>query len=116
MHIIKEDKLIRQGNPVGELPTPTYDNYEFQGWYYGETLVDSNYTPQSDITLIAKWNEIHYPKVMISDQKYGFDDEFIIDKPKECHEYAWLLYEPDQNNPGIRVFNAFDFINFLNKK
>lgn len=88
-----------------------YDNI-----YVLSTMCYVKETATINDELIAKWNEIHYPKVMISDQKYGFDDEFIIDKPKECHEYAWLLYEPDQNNPGIRVFNAFDFINFLNKK
>ena len=65
--------------------------------------------------LISDWNKIKYPKVMLVDQKYGFDDEFVINKPEGCEEYAWLLYAPDKNNPEKRVFNEFDFINFLNQ-
>ena len=66
--------------------------------------------------LISDWNKISYPKVMLVNQKYGFDDEFVINKPKECDEYAWLLYSPDKSNPEKRVFNEFDFIYFLNNK
>ena len=63
--------------------------------------------------LVKKWNLIKYKKVMLVDKHYGFDDEFIIDKPKECQEYAWLLYKED--NSWKRTFNKFDFINFLNE-
>lgn len=63
--------------------------------------------------LIKKWNDIKYKKVMLVDKKYGFDNEFVIDKPSDCEEYAWLLYSP--NNSWKRVFNQFNFIKFLNK-
>ena len=66
--------------------------------------------------IINDWNKIKYPKVVLVDKKYGFDDEFIIDKPEKCQEYAWLLYAPDKVKTWKRTFNGFDFIKFLNKK
>ncbi len=65
--------------------------------------------------LIKKWNEIKYKKVMIVDQKYGFDDEFVIKKPADCQEYAWLLCPIKKDDPTLKVFNHFDFESFLNK-
>lgn len=65
--------------------------------------------------LIKNWNKIKYPKIVITDKKYGFKNEFIIDKPQECEEYAWLLFAPDKSNPWKRTFNEFDFIKFLNR-
>ena len=66
--------------------------------------------------IINDWNKIKYPKVVLVDENHGFDDEFIVKKPKECQEHAWLLYSPDKDNPLKRTFNDFDFIKFLNKK
>ena len=65
--------------------------------------------------LVKDWNQIKYKKVMLVDKKYGFDDEYIVDKPEECQEYAWLLFQPDISNPFRRTFNDFDFIKFLNE-
>ena len=64
--------------------------------------------------IVEKWNKIRYKKVVLVDKHYGFDDEFIIDKPLECEDYAWLLFEPDKENAWKRTFNEFDFIKFLN--
>ena len=71
-----------------------------------ETLTDKT---------ISEWNKIKYPKVILVDKSYGFDNEFIIDKPKECKQFAWLLYEYDKSNTGLRTFNHFDFLSFINK-
>ena len=68
-------------------------------------------TPQ----IIEEWNKIKYKKVILVDKKYGFDDEVVIEKPKECEEFAWLLFAPDQDQPWKRTFNDFDFIKFLNE-
>ena len=65
--------------------------------------------------LVEDWNKIPYKKVMLVNQKYGFDKEFVIDKPEECHEFAWLLFSPDKKQPWRRTFNKFNFIKFLNK-
>ena len=67
-------------------------------------------TPQ----LIEDWNKIPYKKAMIVNQKYGFKKEFVINKPEECEEFAWLLFTPGKKPSWRRTFNKFNFINFLN--
>ena len=62
--------------------------------------------------LIKDWNKIKYKKVVLVDQKYGFDDERVIQKPKYPKEYAWLLEYV--RGSWKRKFNRFDFIKFLN--
>lgn len=64
---------------------------------------------------IKEWNKIKYPKVILVNKPYGFDNEFVIKKPEECTEFAWLLYQNDKNDDSVRVFNEFDFISFINK-
>lgn len=66
--------------------------------------------------LAKKWNEIKYKKVMLVDKPYGFENEYVIKKPKDCNEYAWLLFIPGKYITWKRTFNKFNFINFLNKK
>ena len=68
-------------------------------------------TPQ----LIDDWNKIPYKKAILVNQKYGFDEEFVIDKPKECTEFAWLLFTPGEKPSWRRTFNEFNFIKFLNR-
>lgn len=65
--------------------------------------------------IINKWDKIKYPKVILTNEKHGFSDEVVIKKPAECQEFAWLLYSPDKNDDSKRVFNDFDFVNFINK-
>ncbi len=66
--------------------------------------------------LIEDWNKIPYKKVVLVDKKYGFDDEYIVKKNKNCKEFAWLLYQPSEKLTWKRTFNDFDFIKFLNKQ
>lgn len=65
-------------------------------------------------TLLEEWNKIKYKKVVLVDQKYGFDNEFIIKKPEECAEYAWLLSPINGSKSNMKVFNNYDFIEFFN--
>ena len=65
--------------------------------------------------LVDEWNKITYPKVVLVENRYGFDDEYVINRPKECTEFAWLLYQPSKVMKWKRTFNDFDFIKFLNK-
>ena len=65
--------------------------------------------------LIEDWNKINLKKAMLVDQKYGFENEFVIKKPEKCQEFAWLLYISEETSTWERTFNEFDFINFLNK-
>ena len=68
-------------------------------------------TPQ----LIEEWNKIPYKKVMLVDKEYGFDDEYVIEKPSRCHEYAWLLFTPGWKHKWKKTFNKFNFIKFFNR-
>lgn len=47
----------KQENVTGsiDLPTPTRIGYNFDGWYDGETKVNSPYTPSKTVTLTAEW-------------------------------------------------------------
>ena len=72
--------------------------------------------PSLSEKLIKDWNQIKYPKVLLTDKKYGFDDEYVIAKPEKCEEFAWLLYTPSQKITWKRTFNEFDFVKFLNKR
>ena len=50
---------VFSGASLGELPIPSKEGFKFDGWYLGNTidglLVDFDYVPTSDITLVAKW-------------------------------------------------------------
>ena len=77
------------------------------------TFCYPNETNKFNKKLVEDWNKIKYKKVVLVDKKYGFAGEFVIKKPKECKDYAWLLYQPN-NEKWERTFNEFDFIEFLN--
>ena len=54
-----EMKQISYGDAVGNLPTPTYGNNPFLGWYTGVTdgdlIDDPTYVPTVFLELIARW-------------------------------------------------------------
>lgn len=66
--------------------------------------------------IIEDWNKIPYKKVILVDKEYGFDDEFVVQKHKDCKDFAWLLYTPSKTITWKRAFNKFNFIKFLNGK
>jgi len=72
---------VAQNQPLGSLPTVTYDDcvgstgdyhtrgctyvYKFEGWYTESTYqnqINENYVPTGDTTLYAKWNKIYFEK------------------------------------------------------
>ena len=51
---------VVQGEPYGELPTPTRDGYEFQGWFdaAGNTVTaETVFEGDADATLTAQWKK-----------------------------------------------------------
>ena len=57
-------KRISFGEPLGELPAPTRDGYEFVGWYRGDILVTAETVWEfsfGDIRVVARWKEIEVP-------------------------------------------------------
>ena len=69
-------------------------------------------------SLVNGWNKIPYKKVIIVDKHYGFDDEFIITRPKKSADYIYLFERDSKVLDWKKIFNRFDLINFLktNKK
>ena len=67
-------------------------------------------TPQ----LVDDFNSIPYKKVVLVDKKYGFENEFVINKPKNSRQSAWLMHTPNILVYWKRTFNEFDFDDFFN--
>lgn len=57
---------VNQGSSISSLPNATRANYTFDGWYdslFGGSYVGtagSSYTPNSDITLYARWSTVQW--------------------------------------------------------
>lgn len=52
---------LTYNQPVGDLPTPTKNNYDFDGWYMGNTqiIIGTVWTEDVDsVTFVAKWHGI----------------------------------------------------------
>ena len=49
-----ESVTVKYGQTVA-MPTPTMENFSFEGWYDGETLYTSETPIEKDVTLTAKW-------------------------------------------------------------
>ncbi len=52
------ERIVLGGDPLGELPTPTRDEYIFQGWYQGMedgARVTDQTVPSASITYYAHW-------------------------------------------------------------
>ena len=57
---------IDKGSAIETLPTPTRENYVFEGWYtkaVGGTKVDSTYIPTDNIVLYAHWKATKFIEV-----------------------------------------------------
>lgn len=53
-----EPKTVVKDLPIGSLPTPSMENFKFEGWYTDTTYttkVTSSYKFSADTTLYAKW-------------------------------------------------------------
>lgn len=66
--------------------------------------------------IVEDFNKINYKKVILVDKSYGFDNEFIIKKPKKAPDHGWLLYNYNKLLLWKKVFNKFNFNAFFNKK
>ena len=49
---------VVEGSSLSQLPTPTRGGYTFEGWYAGDTKVDTATTFSADTTLTAKWEAV----------------------------------------------------------
>ena len=53
--------VVRVGQPIGELPTPTRQGYDFLGWFsdaYGTAVITPETIVTDDMTIYAHWEKI----------------------------------------------------------
>ena len=59
-NVSEPSRRVKEHTAVGELPVPTYDRRNFQGWYKDSALTqpaNANLVINEDITLYAKWSD-----------------------------------------------------------
>ena len=62
-----------------DLPTPTQKGYNFDGWYNGETKVNSPYDPSESVTLVAKWTVKQTQlSINVNTANHGSGSGFIV--------------------------------------
>ena len=76
---VETDKFLVEENTVYSLPTPTKTGYAFNGWYYGETLINNGDTVAlaENATFTASWTANIYTVTFhgygIPEQSGGLD-------------------------------------------
>lgn len=64
--------------------------------------------------LIADFNKIPYKKVIFVDKKYGFDNEYLLKRPKN-HSIAWVLLPSSKLCTWKKMINKFNFNKFFRR-
>lgn len=52
------DKVVDIGTEI-DIPTPTKEKFDFDGWFIGEKKVTGKYTVTKDVELVAKWTALY---------------------------------------------------------
>ena len=77
-------KIVYDGETIGNMPTPTRENYKFTGWVSDLTTgskVESNMLPTGSMTVYATW------KVDFENAPWDFIEDIIEDNPHNYCEY-----------------------------
>ena len=53
------EQTVEHGKTIAEPEAPTRAGYAFEGWYVGDAKYDFTQPVTSDLTLTAKWTEVH---------------------------------------------------------
>ena len=56
--VVPSSKEVEEGGKIGSLPTPTYADHKFVGWFTGATdgtKIDANTIPVGNVTYYAHW-------------------------------------------------------------
>ena len=97
-----DDITINAGETIDTLPTPIKENSTFSGWYIEETKVNAPYTPNSDITLYAKWDVDSFAVVFKEDGECIFNGQNQPVTGDNCTSADGVLA---YINTGIELFN-----------
>lgn len=117
-----EDKLV--DTPIGDLPTPVRDYYNFVGWFTlpegGEEVTSSNkYLSVEDVTIYAHWNEKDTSEwVLISalpsnakivDRKWTYTEKETIKTSNESMDgYTLISSKWVESGKGSKEYGTFD--------
>ena len=113
-HTDHEKVTIEKGSTLDDLPNPTVEGYDFDGWFNeGDEKFDSSYTVDANITLTAKWTKLWTVTYMSDgveiDSEIVRDGESIIleapsiEKPGYTFD-CWLdgeVYKPVNSSKEI---------------
>lgn len=91
------------------LPTPTRTGYDFDGWYDGETEVNSPYTPSETVTLVAKWVAQTYDIIYKDQNDADFSGTHATGYPQK-HTYGSVTTLKNPTKSG------FDFAGWYNNQ
>ena len=76
-----EPRTVAGGSTVNAPAEPTYDGYEFAGWYTSADdnaqIFDFGMPITSDVTVYAKWKEIKIVNYVINYFKAGTEDSLF---------------------------------------
>lgn len=96
-----------------ELPSLSYDNYVFDGWYIGNSKITEGYRIQSDITLTAKWKPIRYIDYELNGgtnnptnpNSYSIEDtEIILQDPiRQGYEFEGWYFKEDYSDDVVKI-------------
>ena len=82
------------GSAIGTLPTPTYDGYEFQGWFTeasGGTQISTTTTVTADVTYYAHWElaKIYMQDFTLADcQAQASSDNLKVYDKRDENDYT----------------------------
>ena len=92
-HTDHEKVTIEKGSTLDDLPNPTVEGYDFDGWFNeGDEKFDSSYTVDANITLTAKWTKLWTVTYMSDGVK--IDSEIVRDGE------SIILEAPSIEKPG----------------
>lgn len=106
------------GKPIGQLPSPTKENYSFAGWYLSGNLVtaDTVWSLDSELTmLVAKWQPLSYTVTFVADdatvdtQTYTIENRTIKEPAvpeKSGYTGVWEDYSLTTGNVTVNAVYA----------
>ena len=83
---------VRVGQPIGELPTPTRDEYTFLGWFTaaeGGVAVTPKTVVTANMTIYARWKITHEKVQLWEGGPYWATTNIGAEKPEDYGYYFW---------------------------
>lgn len=93
------------GSPIGSLPIPTKDGYDFGGWTWNGTLITADtIVPPGGMNLYPKWDAVHIDTTKFVTIRYWSDGIRINTVDMNPGEILYDPGAPALDNLGERTF------------